>query len=55
MSEGLAQAPYVVARVGFEPATFRTQGTKLIALKSLVSGTSVMTLYGSIILLTVQF
>ena len=28
MSEGLAQGPNVVARVGFEPATFRTQGTK---------------------------
>ncbi len=27
-SEGLAQGPYVAARVGFEPATFRTQGTK---------------------------
>jgi len=26
MSEGLAQSPYVAARVGFEPATFRTQG-----------------------------
>jgi len=29
MSEGLAQGPYVAARVGFEPATFRTQGTEL--------------------------
>ena len=28
-SEGLAQGPYVAARVGFEPATFRTEGTKL--------------------------
>src|SRR6218665_1626495 len=27
-SEGLAQVPYVAARVGFEPATFRTQGTE---------------------------
>src|SRR6218665_1781751 len=27
-SEGLAQRPYVAARVGFEPATFRTQGTE---------------------------
>src|SRR6218665_1358893 len=27
-SEGLAQGPYVVARVGFEPATFHTQGTE---------------------------
>jgi len=27
-SEGLAQGPYVVDRVGFEPATFRTQGTE---------------------------
>ena len=25
MSEGLAQGPYVAARVGFEPATLRTQ------------------------------
>jgi len=27
MSEGLSQGPYMVARVGFEPATFRVQGT----------------------------
>ena len=26
--EGLAQGPHVVARVGFEPATFWTQGNK---------------------------
>ena len=29
MSEGLSQGPYVAARVGYEPATFRTQGAKL--------------------------
>ena len=29
-SERLAQGPYVVARVGFEPATLWTQGTELI-------------------------
>ena len=28
MSEGLVQGPYMAARVGFEPATFRTQGTE---------------------------
>jgi len=28
MSEGLAQGSYVMARVGFEPATFHTQGTQ---------------------------
>jgi len=28
MSDGLAQGPYVVARVGFEPTTFWTQGTE---------------------------
>ena len=28
MSEGLAQGSYMVARVGFEPATFQTQGTE---------------------------
>src|SRR6218665_2748735 len=28
MSEGLAQGPYEAAEVGFEPATFRMQGTK---------------------------
>ena len=28
MSEELAQGPYVAARVGFEPATYRTQGTE---------------------------
>ena len=27
MSEGLAQGPYVVARVGFEPAMLGMQGT----------------------------
>ena len=27
VSEGLAQGHYVVARVGFEPATLRTEGT----------------------------
>ena len=27
-SEGLAQGPYVAATVGFEPATFRTEGTE---------------------------
>ena len=27
-SEGLAQGPYMAARVGFEPATLQTQGTK---------------------------
>ena len=27
-SEGLAQGPYVAARVGFEPATLRTKGVK---------------------------
>ena len=30
VSEGLAQGPYVTTRVGFEPATLRTQGTELI-------------------------
>ena len=29
MSEEFAQGPYVVASVGFEPATVQTQGTKL--------------------------
>ena len=29
MSEGLAQGPYVAAKVGFEIATIRTQGTEL--------------------------
>src|SRR6218665_47796 len=29
VSERLAQGRYLVARVGFKPATFRTQGTKL--------------------------
>ena len=28
MSEGLAQGPCVAARVGCEPATFRTEGTE---------------------------
>ena len=28
VSEELAQAPYVKARVGFEPMTFQTQGTE---------------------------
>ena len=28
MNEGLAQGPYVAAGVGFEPETFRTQGTE---------------------------
>jgi len=28
MRKGLAQGPYVVARVEFQPATFRTQGTE---------------------------
>ena len=27
-NEGLAQGPYVTARVVFEPATFRTEGTE---------------------------
>ena len=27
MSEGLAQGPYMAARVGVEPASFRTEGT----------------------------
>src|SRR6218665_1303514 len=27
-SEGLAQGPYIAARVGFEPVTFWTQGTE---------------------------
>ena len=27
-SERLAQGPYVVARVGFEPMTFRTKGVE---------------------------
>jgi len=27
-SEGLAQGPYVVARVGFKPVTFRTEGNE---------------------------
>ena len=29
MSEGLAQGPFVVAGVGFEPATLWTQGSEL--------------------------
>jgi len=29
VSEGLAQSPYVAARVGFIPATHRMQGIKL--------------------------
>ena len=29
MSEGLAQGPYVAARVGFEPATIQMQVTEL--------------------------
>src|SRR6218665_551915 len=28
MSEGLAQGPYVAARVGFEPVTFHTKDTE---------------------------
>ena|SRR6218665_1892529 len=28
MNEGLAQGPYVAARVGFEPATYQTEGTE---------------------------
>jgi len=28
VSEGLAQGPFAAARMGFEPATFRTQGTE---------------------------
>ena len=28
MSEGLTNGPYVAARVGFEPVTFCTEGTK---------------------------
>ena len=28
VSEGLAQGPYVAARLGFEPATFRMQATE---------------------------
>ena len=28
-SEGLAQGPYVAAKMGFEPATLRMQGTEL--------------------------
>jgi len=28
VSEGLAQGNYVAARVGFEPATFQTEGTE---------------------------
>ena len=28
-SEGLAQGPYMAARVGFEPATLWTQGNEL--------------------------
>jgi len=28
-SEGLAQGPYVAAGVGFEPATFQTEGAEL--------------------------
>ena len=27
-SQGITQGPYVVTRMGFEPATFRTQGTE---------------------------
>ena len=27
-SEGLAQGPYVAARVGFEPVTIRSEGTE---------------------------
>ena len=30
MSEGLAQGPYMAARVVFEPATLQAQGTDLI-------------------------
>ena len=29
MSEGLAQGPFVAARVGFEPETLRTEDTEL--------------------------
>ena len=29
MSVGLAQGPYMAARVGFEPAILRTQGIKV--------------------------
>ena len=29
VSEELGQGPYVAARVGFEPATLRTQGAEL--------------------------
>jgi len=29
-SEGLAQGPYVVARVGFEPPTLQMQGTDIV-------------------------
>ena len=29
VNEGLAQGPYMVVGVGFEPVTFQTQGTEL--------------------------
>ena len=29
MSEGIAQGPYIAAKVGFEPATLQTQDTEL--------------------------
>ena len=29
VNEGLAQGPYMAARVGFEPATLRTEGAEL--------------------------
>jgi len=33
VSEGLAQGPYVAARVVFQPATLRTQGTPNLPLR----------------------
>ena len=53
-SEGFAQGRYMAARVGFEPATLHTQGTKLTirgestSRLSFVSGHAITKLTGSL-------
>jgi len=40
VSEGLAQGPYVVARVGLEPVTLQTQGTEIATTPHIVANTA---------------
>ena len=49
VGEELAQSPYMVAKAGFEPVTFRMQGTEPYPLKHLQQNLYISFVYNAVI------